>query len=235
MTTTTERVLTTKKGKVVRTNLTDEQAITLLRDVPGNFAADLCRQASRLPNRTERAYGRGGLSADQITWVHALVIDHLAKQNESPVTIGDLAGIVKLFDHARTHLQYPKVRLALADRGIILSVCGERSKFPGSISVCDQDKNYLGRIHLDGRFEASGLGRNATGLVELLQRFAAEPEKVAAEYGKLHGRCCFCGTELTDARSTAVGYGKVCAAHFSMPYGEVKHEFKMPEGELATV
>lgn len=33
------------------------------------------------------------------------------------------------------------------------------------------------------------------------------------------GHCCFCSLPLTDERSTAVGYGKVCADHFGLSWG----------------
>jgi len=35
--------------------------------------------------------------------------------------------------------------------------------------------------------------------------FMADPVNVAAEWGKLTGICCFCGSELTDDRSTVMG------------------------------
>jgi hypothetical protein len=54
------------------------------------------------------------------------------------------------------------------------------------------------------------------GLVALLERFAKEPAKVASEFGRATGRCCFCNAALTDARSTAVGFGPVCAETWSL-------------------
>lgn len=41
----------------------------------------------------------------------------------------------------------------------------------------------------------------------------------ASEYGHAHGYCVFCALELTDERSVAVGYGKVCAERRSLPWG----------------
>jgi hypothetical protein len=32
----------------------------------------------------------------------------------------------------------------------------------------------------------------------------------------------FCRLTLTDARSTAVGYGQTCAGHWGMPWGEAR-------------
>lgn len=48
---------------------------------------------------------------------------------------------------------------------------------------------------------------------------AENPAKVAADYGRLSGRCCFCKIELTDEKSIAVGYGPQCARSYGLPYG----------------
>jgi hypothetical protein len=54
----------------------------------------------------------------------------------------------------------------------------------------------------------------------LLDALAADPERVAAAYGKHTGQCCFCGSALSDGRSVAVGYGPICAKHYGMAWGE---------------
>lgn len=41
----------------------------------------------------------------------------------------------------------------------------------------------------------------------------------AAHYGRLYGRCVFCGRALSDDRSIAVGYGATCAKHHDLPWG----------------
>ena len=53
-----------------------------------------------------------------------------------------------------------------------------------------------------------------------LREFADDPARVAGEHGRLTGNCCFCHHTLEDARSTAVGYGPVCASHYGLPWGE---------------
>ena len=44
-------------------------------------------------------------------------------------------------------------------------------------------------------------------LSKLLGKLAMNPARVAADYGKLSGNCCFCNSKLTDEKSTSVGYG----------------------------
>lgn len=56
----------------------------------------------------------------------------------------------------------------------------------------------------------------------LMDEFEANPEEFVAAYGKRTGRCCFCRLKLTDPRSEQVGYGKICARHYSLPWGNKK-------------
>lgn len=41
----------------------------------------------------------------------------------------------------------------------------------------------------------------------------------AARFGHAHGCCLFCLRNLTDERSTEVGYGPVCAEKNGLPWG----------------
>jgi hypothetical protein len=156
------------------------------------------------------------------------------------VTI-DLKNINNLFDKAKIHLKHPKVSLGLPGdhRGLRISLAGPRSGHPGAINLTSvaastaqnnawhrgyyQQHDWYGRVNTDGTLT---LGKNApAAMVTLLQDFAANPAKVAASHGHLTGSCCFCSKALTDERSTAVGYGAVCADHFDLPWGERPTEF----------
>ena len=53
----------------------------------------------------------------------------------------------------------------------------------------------------------------------LLDELEVNPEGTAAEYGRASGVCCYCGKELTDGRSQAVGYGPTCAKSYRLPWG----------------
>ena len=133
----------------------------------------------------------------------------------------DFSSMITLFQQAGEHLKFPKVRLQLEDgTAVVMSVASTRSRNAGCIYVKGEGgygvAPYYGRINLDGSFGLNG----PTGLIPLLQRFSADPAGVAAEYGRLTGNCCFCGRELTDERSTSVGYGPVCAVHYHLPWGE---------------
>jgi Family of unknown function (DUF6011) len=132
--------------------------------------------------------------------------------------IGDLSRILAMFDRARAHLRFPAIVLD----GIRISVAGERAREPGSLTITSSvategRRTWFGRVTRAGVYEA---GRDApVNVGPQLRAFAADPVTVAAEHGRLHGRCCFCNHPLRDERSTSVGYGPDCADHYGLPWG----------------
>jgi len=145
------------------------------------------------------------------------------------VEIGSLDGILQLFNLSANRLKFPAVVLnvpGLPD-GVRVSRAGQRAKQPGTLNVTagakddsEYGRTWYGRVSLDGSYSPS---RDAIpAIATALQAFAAAPAKVASEYGRLTGICCFCRKALTDERSTDVGYGKICAGHYGLPWGAVE-------------
>lgn len=206
------RTFTTRKGRTVETHLTDDEALAICRNLESPFARDLAVKAAR------------GLSHDQWAWVHILAVESLTPKQEAAAPA--MVGAVRLLTNAAKHLRFPKVRLETRREQlpVVLSLAGERSRFPGSVTVTSEadqygDRRFYGRIHVDGRFEPGRIDAyTAECVTELLTEFAADPAAVAARYGRLTGSCCFCARGLSDERSTAVGYGQICSEHFSLPY-----------------
>jgi hypothetical protein len=171
-------------------------------------------------------------STKQVTVGASIVIgEHRLYSTQRPAaqpteTVGDLSGIVALFDRARQHLRFPAIVLD----GFRVNVAGGRAREPGSLTVTSVDRTqystrfgggeqrqYFGRVTRAGIFEPA---RGAPeGLGAKLRQFACDPAGEAARYGRLHGVCCFCNKPLRDERSTSVGYGPVCADHFGLPWG----------------
>jgi hypothetical protein len=184
------------------------------------FAQSLIAQATK----------RGSLTEKQWYWVGKLAERLKAPEKDTaPVTqLADLSRVLAMFDHARKHLKYPQIVLGWKDENdhvqeVKLYVAGAQANVPGSVNVKDAiTRQWYGRIRQDGRFEHSMKSPPPRRLVQLLQAFAKDPEAVAAEHGKLSGKCCFCNSTLTDERSTAVGYGPVCAKHFGLAWGAKK-------------
>jgi hypothetical protein len=108
-----------------------------------------------------------------------------------------------------------------AVKPVVLNRAGDKSKYTGQIMVTDGQpfgmNKYFGRIDQSGVFHATDSATVAVS--ELLRRLGENPAEVASEYGRLTGNCCFCSRKLDDARSTAVGYGPVCAEKFGLEWG----------------
>lgn len=145
--------------------------------------------------------------------------------DEEPVNdellIGDTTGLQKLFDVSKSKLQYPNIRLPLGNNAgaIKLSLSSKRK---GQINVAEDapfPAKYYGFI-FEGVFRPSAkmTARIPDEVPALLYKVSCDPVKTLAEIGKLRGRCCFCGNKLTDDVSVAVGYGKVCAKNWGLPY-----------------
>lgn len=159
-----------------------------------------------------------------------------ARPQPATVAVGEMSGMLALFGKAKQHLKYPAVVLSVpaASMTVRLSVAGDRAKIPGSITVLDYDagpdgRDWLGRITVDGQYQPSRKTNGRTdAIVARLQQFACDPATVAAEHGRLTGRCCFCNLPLKDERSTAVGYGATCASHYGLPWGARPATFADP-------
>lgn len=156
---------------------------------------------------------------------------HVVKTPRAPMArtaIGDMAGAAALFTTAKQHLKSPAIVLSVPsiNETIRLRVAGASAKVPGSVNVISETLPgkfghlWYGRILQNGDFERTGDASDA--IVARLTEFARDPVRVAAEHGKLTGRCCFCNHKLgegADKRSTEVGYGPDCAEHFGLPWG----------------
>ena len=82
-------------------------------------------------------------------------------------------------------------------------------------AVIDRDTGVLSpRVHAD-RVDFTSEEWNA---------FKSNPIITIAEVGKKEGNCCFCARDLTDHRSTAHGYGAICAKKFRLPWGKATAE-----------
>lgn len=159
-----------------------------------------------------------------------------ARAERPTAQVGAMSGILALFAKATRNLKRPAIVLGVPAIGdlfsIRLSIAGPQAKVPGSITVCDGTKDpdgqrpWYGRVTLDGVFQPSRDCPSMNAMAARLSAFSADPVGVAGEHGRLTGRCCFCNRGLEDERSTAVGYGPVCAENYDLPWGEVRHSFR---------
>lgn len=196
------------KLQILSQNLTKLNA----RDL--SFAQSLLKQSTR------------GLSDKQMYWVGVLadrvtepapVLDEVA----APLQVKEIFSLIERNNMAKR----PKLRVIIGQQEMQVSRAGDRARFPGSLNVVQiNGKVFLGRVHLDGRWEPARYiePNRAKEIGEGLKLFAANPEETARAYGKQTGHCCFCAKHLDDERSLLMGYGPVCAANYRLPWGERK-------------
>jgi hypothetical protein len=170
----------------------------------------------------------------RLTGIAAYIVEYYRKNNQpEPARQGPavlnatgLPRIFGMFQKAGEHLKRPGIRLmdTASKSHLYLSLAGAQSANAGCIYVKGPSNSdaYYGKITPAGKFFAAR-GCPATVETQLLA-FATDPETVAKNYGKLTGKCCFCGRPLCDERSTDVGYGPVCADKFGLNWG-VRNEF----------
>jgi hypothetical protein len=157
----------------------------------------------------------------------------------------DGKSIIERLQVAKAHLQYPKIRVILDDEyRIVFRLKGQKSKAPGTVDIVAPDDEvetrfgwgarWLGRIELDGSIVLSRFAKeNPVG--DEIQKMADGFEDYLAANGRLTGVCCYCGRQLTDERSTAVGYGPICAGHFGLPWGSTGCDASEEEDEDPTL
>jgi len=177
-----------------------------------------------------------GLTPKQAPWVGKLIAKAVPTQQVQAahiaapsVNVGDMTGVQALFAKAKAHLKYPKITLQVGHKSVVLSLAGEKSKYPGHIHVAGPGKyphrEFYGRITPTGQWQCSVLTTNETMLAWLEQlrillvNFAQHPDSIAAVHGQMTGHCCFCGKVLglgEEKRSVLIGYGPVCATHYGL-------------------
>jgi len=160
------------------------------------------------------------------------------------VDVGDFHGVVNLFLKAKEHLKFPKINLQFPETGnpLVLSLLGEKSQHPGSVAVTNGKKKvgywnsggyqYYGYVTPEGTWMPNPKMNlnNASGVQKLLSELAKDPIKVAKHYATLSGKCAFCNKPLTDAKSTAAGFGPVCAKTYHL-----QDQYKLGKSFFETV
>ena len=161
----------------------------------------------------------GSLTPKQMYWAEKVAARATAPAPVGEKLGGNLSAITEKFQAAKANglkrpaLIFPNIGPINKAR---VSLAPETGKNPGCLYV-KADGQYAGKIDPSGNyFAARGASEELTAF---LHAFAADPVGVGAAKGKDAGACCFCGLQLTDARSLAAGYGPICAKHWGLPWG----------------
>jgi hypothetical protein len=203
-----------------------QELIDLLPHVPQkdiDFACNLVNRYNRYKTLLNPNTGK-----DSGPWVQTL-IDRAkgivpAQPQRTSAQVGDLSGLLILFRTAGAHkLKFPKIRLQVDRKPVVLSVSGPQSKTPGSISLSNggkygsPDNVWYGRVSPEGQFDGSRqlTPEFAALLIPILTELATDPYGAVQRYASLTGNCCFCGFILNE-ESSAAGMGETCSKHFGL-------------------
>jgi hypothetical protein len=228
-------ITVTRSGRqiTVESSLTLDEAARIAGQLPGSFPQSLAGQYESLVARKNA----GRFSDKQCDWLIYLAqekVDGDARLAEATARPGpaksgpparsvDLSAIVAIFRSAAFHQARPKVRLTTKEGSrVVMTAAGSSSAHFGKIRVTDGSAFGSG-----GRFWGWISPDGSTTVIDpdvlaLLADFAVNPAEIAGEHGRTHGNCCFCGRDLTDVRSTTVGYGPICADHYGLEWGTGK-------------
>lgn len=94
--------------------------------------------------------------------------------------------------------------------GLRITIASEISVNPGSLYIKDNNWGYIGKISPDGFIKIMHPSK-ITGEQKMLVMAAIhDPEHTAMTNGKVTGRCCCCGRQLTNPLSIELGIGPIC-------------------------
>jgi len=195
---------------------------------------------SKLPEK-DRAFARslidyfnskGALSYKQEEWVLRLV-EKAGKPVKEVESVGSLAGLFGLFVKAKKHLKWPSISLEVEGKPVALKSSLNNKKYGAIVNVTDGRpygaNTWYGRVNENGEWTQNSYLKEAElePVRKVLKSMSEDPAGTAKAYGLLTGRCCFCNKHLTDEKSTAAGFGPVCAKHYGL-----EEEWKKAVGVL---
>ena len=182
-----------KTGESIETRLSDTEAVELLKQRGNDFGRKMAE-----------AYPK--VSQCQHFWLMKLASE---LRPVFSLPDGSYDRLSRLFLMAFDHgLKQPRIRYKTPEGTFRVELRGDR------IFVhCGH--NRLGVVLQDGTFDGIMSDRQML----LFTTLCLDPITAAALWGKKMNRCCFCGLELSDERSVAMGYGPICADNWGLPWG----------------
>jgi len=187
-----------KTGEHIERRMGDHEAAEICAKLDGDFPQSL---AKKFP----------AISDCQIFWLHKYANDSLDPPKGVQLPEGAYRKLKSLFEKAATSLQYPKLRFVTPEGTIRIT------NFRGLRVRCGD--RPCGKITEQDVFDHTPTCPE--GVKETVKLIGKSPILMAIAFGRKIGHCCFCGLELTDARSTSMGYGPICADRWCLPWGEI--------------
>lgn len=203
-----------------------------------NFAESLIKQAER----------KGSLSPKQMPYLLSMTADGLKvkstpKPAPTPKPVNEVTtstgweAVTTMMTATHENLQTCRLRIH-TDAGQVVFKSKVKRKYLGYDKVAmkhnyentptpfifvELGKTLVGTIAREESVATFNTlrGRTPTQFKRIegdLEAFRLDPIGVMTAHGKKTGNCCFCGRDLTDHRSTAHGYGPICAKRYTLPW-----------------
>jgi hypothetical protein len=141
--------------------------------------------------------------------------------------VGDFSPVAGWLRNAIANgaVRNPRIKINTNVNGIrhqvTIAFPAQRPVVDGAPLFIKMDGTYVGSIRIkpDGSFFFPR-GFHTPGTINALRHIGDNPLQAAVAHGHATGNCSFCARDLTDPRSTSVGYGPICASHFGLPWGD---------------
>lgn len=149
----------------------------------------------------------------------------------------------------RLHFRDQRFKIYLSQRGTLCIKTGELMDDRGTKQPVG-DEHYMGCLlrgeflpatKWDRNFNRRGPERPLSDTEKaFLEGVQTNPVEFMAQCSRDMDRCCYCSVALEDERSKKVGYGKICANRWGLPWGDTKYlenapSFAKVHGETASV
>lgn len=185
---------------------------------------------------------QGSMSIKVAHWVAEMAKRATSPEKAATVTAPKMDKLYGLLIGARDRsggkLKYPKLYLHIGPDLTKVQLVAS-GKYAGKLKLeCTTREGRYGNLWM-GVIDQQGTWSLPRGVKQedqelysnvgqLLVRLAKDPAKTAKEQaeasktntGSVRGHCCFCGLELSDDRSVAVGYGPTCGKNFNLKWGK---------------
>lgn len=172
-----------------------------------SFAAgkgDICRDMAAKLRRF------GSFASDkQAEFAGKLILWSQPRPGAAPVIVTPAQTVPDLFEVMQKHSQFFLGDVTLTRKNGASLCWIKHAKFDGVVGKIEEGTVSF----FAARMRSAGI--DAAEIVALLDDIEANPLAAAMKYGKLSGRCCSCGRDLTDPSSIAMGIGPICAEKFA--------------------
>jgi hypothetical protein len=246
------RILTNRRGQSLQTDMTNQEALeaALQLEEMDEFLISLLSQATERELSNEQYWWVHKKVLDSRTKTNEANWEENYKQSEEAACFPAIRAMMdkaKAITKARQektgrNVKSPKLHYrSEKDREIIISYKYEEPRVyteawvtVGTLKTefgwfipSENMRNFSSGIgHFIDDKEVATLGDIFEDFKKSLYFLNDCPQEAANSYGRLTGRCCFCGLPLKDERSLGVGYGAVCASNYGLPWGVIKLELK---------